>query len=452
MKNLILLFLLLFQTLSLAFANGGPVDMSYFKKTGNIRLLQKADISLLKEDLRIKIINDTTFIEVTYLLKNNGNTQSVHYGFPVDMYNDEHFNGQGTLLDGYDKINYFEAFVNGKPKKHSFWKQENAYKANMYKNGSSFENVPIHRFWHQVNLSFEKDSLQELVIKYAVESMKEDDGGGFYVSVSNRNFVYDLFPSSSWSDGIVQDFSVTLDLSDLKKNRYTYKFTGLESLKIDEDSIGVYKLRTKEFDLKKRGFINVKYRNYHKASGYHLAKRVDKKAKIISIVSSAPNATYLIDNDLNTVWKGKEGDWILVQFPILSKPNELDPKYSIPVNPRSVFIMNGDYSSEENFISSPKIKTLQIKANNILLPKYRWLPNKKGYSSTFINLETPEWFYEVPNIFEVAQSPLNDFFTMELTRAQGKSAYNTHIETIAIYITKSDSESKEVVISDLYFY
>ncbi len=45
MKNLTLLFLLFFQTLSLAFANGEPIDMSFFKKTGNIRLLQKADIS-----------------------------------------------------------------------------------------------------------------------------------------------------------------------------------------------------------------------------------------------------------------------------------------------------------------------------------------------------------------------------------------------------------------------
>jgi hypothetical protein len=56
MKNLTLLFFLSFLNFSLAFANGGVVDENYFKKTGNIRLLQKADISLLKEDLRIKIV------------------------------------------------------------------------------------------------------------------------------------------------------------------------------------------------------------------------------------------------------------------------------------------------------------------------------------------------------------------------------------------------------------
>ncbi|WP_338760293.1 hypothetical protein WAF17_13325 [Bernardetia sp. ABR2-2B] len=452
MKNLILLLLLFLQTSSLAFANGGPIDMSFFKKTGNIRLLQKADISLLKEDLRIKIISDTTFIEVTYVLKNNGNTQSVHYGFPVDMYNKDHFDSQGMLIDGYDRINYFEAFVNEKPKKYSFWKQENAYKANMYKDGSSTKNVPIHRFWHQINLSFEKGSVQELVIKYAVENRKEDGFGGFSVLpyATDRYFVYDLFPSSSWSDGIVQDFSVTLDLSNLKREKYTYEITGLENLK--QNSAGIYRLNTKDFDLKERSFISVQYRNYDKVKGHYLPKRSGKREKVISIVSSSPNATYLIDDDLNTVWKGKEGDWILVQFPIRSQPNELDPKYPYPLNPRSVFIMNGDYSSEENFISSPKIKTLQIKANDFLLQTFNWRPNRKGFYSNFINLETPKWFYEIPNIFEVAQSPFEETFEQELRNIHRKAGYSTHIETIAIYITKSDSESKEVMISDLYFY
>jgi len=449
MKNLTLFFLLSFLNFSLVFANGGPVDMSFFKKTGNIRLLQKADISLLKEDLRIKIINDTTFIEVTYFLKNNGNTQTVHYGFPVDMYEKDYFDPQGMLIDGYDKINYFKAFVNGKLKNHSFWKQENAYKANMYKDNSLTENVPIHRFWYQINLDFEKDSVQELVIKYALENTKEDGFGGFSVLpyASDRNFVYDLFPSSSWADGIVQDFSVTIDLSHLKKEKYTYEITGLENLK--KDSTGIYNLTTKNFDLKKRSFIGVQHRNYDKVKGHYLPKRVGKRAKIISIVSSAPNAKYLIDNDLNTVWKGKEGDWILMQFPVrLVK----DAAYNLPINPNCVFIMNGDYSSEENFISSPKIKTIQIKANDFLLQQYNWLPNGKGYDSNFINLSTPKWFYEVPNVFEVAQSPFHETFEQELKNAHGKAGYNTHIETIAIYITKSDSESKEVVISDLYFY
>ena len=55
-----------------SFANGGPVDISHFRKTGNIRLLRKADISLVKESLKIKIIGDYTEIEVDYNLKKQG--------------------------------------------------------------------------------------------------------------------------------------------------------------------------------------------------------------------------------------------------------------------------------------------------------------------------------------------------------------------------------------------
>jgi hypothetical protein len=450
MKNIILILILSFQTLSLVFANGGPIDVSYFKKTGNIRLLQKADISLLKEDLRIKIVHDTTFIEVTYLLKNNGNSQTVYYGFPVDLYDTARWDGQWTAGKGYERIKYFDAFVDGKPKKHSHWEQSNAYNSNIYRY-NSLENIPVHRHWHQINLDFEKDSIQELVIKYAVENRKIDGFGGFSVLPysTERNFVYDLFPSSSWSDGIVQDFSVTLDVSDLKKSRYTYKVKGLDNLKLDSDSIGIYNLTTQNFDLKQRSFISVEYQNQDMINGHYLPNRVGKKQKIISIVSSAPNATYLIDNDLSTVWRGKEGDWIIVQFPIRS---EKDADYDLPINPRSVFIMNGDYSSEENFMASPKIKTLQIKANDYLLQRFNWLPNGKGYRSSFIKLEEPKWFYKIPNIFEVAQTPLNESFDQELRNVYRKAGYETHIETIAIYITKSSNESKEVCISDLYFF
>ncbi len=454
MKHIILIFLLSFQIFSLVFANGGSIDVSYFKKTGNIRLLQKADISLLKEDLRIKIISDTTFIEVTYLLKNNGNTQTVYYGFPVDLYDTARWEGEAFVRKGYEKIKYFEAFVDGKPRKHSYWEQGNAYQSNMYSRNSLTKDVPIHRHWHQLNLHFEKDSLQELVIRYAVENRKIDGLGGlsFLPYATARNFVYDLFPSSSWSDGIVQDFSVTLDLSNLKKNRYKYEITGLENLQIDKDSVGIYNLTTKNFDLKERSFISIEYKNYDIIKGHYLPK-IYSKLNVISIASSTPNANYLIDENPKTVWKGKEGDWVLVRFAIRLERNIIDSTRPIPINPKGIIILNGDYSSKENFDTSPKIETVQIKANDILLRKYLEYDKKKGainYTS-FIKLEKSNWFLANENIFEVGQSPLEREFIQSLSDPN-VSVWKTHIETIAIYITKSSSESKEVSISDLYFF
>ncbi len=151
MKNSTLLFLLFFQTFSLAFANGGVVDENYFKKTGNIRLLQKADISLLKEDLRIKIVSDTTFIEVTYFLKNNGNTQSVHYGFPVDIYETEY------TVNPYVGVLYFDVELNNIPKKYAYWRVNDAYESNKYneENNKKYTSK-VDRQWYALKLDFEK--------------------------------------------------------------------------------------------------------------------------------------------------------------------------------------------------------------------------------------------------------------------------------------------------------
>ncbi len=84
-KSSIFLLIILLNSLFL-FANGGVVNYSHFRKTGNIRLMQKADISLIKEELFIKIEGDFTIIEVKYLLKNNGEDDILIYGFPVDAY------------------------------------------------------------------------------------------------------------------------------------------------------------------------------------------------------------------------------------------------------------------------------------------------------------------------------------------------------------------------------
>ena len=78
MKTTIVIFLIIsILTPLISFSNGGPVDYSHFRKTGNIRLLRKADVSLIKENLTIKVVGDFSEIEVEYSLKNNGKSQKI---------------------------------------------------------------------------------------------------------------------------------------------------------------------------------------------------------------------------------------------------------------------------------------------------------------------------------------------------------------------------------------
>ncbi|AFM03908.1 hypothetical protein Fleli_1484 [Bernardetia litoralis DSM 6794] len=440
MKNLTLLFFLFFQTLSLAFANGGVVDENYFKKTGNIRLLQKADISLLKEDLRIKIVSDTTFIEVTYLLKNNGNTQSVHYGFPVDRYKSD------WRDEPYTSVLYFEAFVNQKTKKHEHWKTEQTEKEND-------KNYEIIREWYGLTLDFKKGRTQTLTIKYAIQNYRSDYYYAFYFipDPSERRFVYDLFPSSSWGNGIVSDLSVTMDLSDLKKHECSTEITGLEGLE-NKNQDGIYTLQTQNFDLKKESFISITYDNSKRAIDYCL-KNVYKFFPISSISSSAENAEYLIDNDPNTVWKGKEGDWIKIKVQSRNRGKNKHGRayFAYPVG---LAFLNGDYSSKENFETLGKAKEITVQLDTIPLVRYfREQGSSEGaYLENFI-FTSSLWFLEGNNPYEVITTPLTSEIWQYMENDMGMYLMGIHkTEEIVIKIKKSTHSNKEVSISEIYLF
>jgi hypothetical protein len=452
MKNLVLLFLLPFLNFSFVFANGGVVDENYFKKTGNIRLLQKADISLLKEDLRIKIISDTTFIEVTYLLKNNGNTQSVQYGFPVDMYKGD------WRDDEYVSLLNFDVKVNTIPTKYSYWRVNNAYQKSHYNQENEKYISKIDRQWYALKLDFEEGTTQTLTIKYTIQNYKSDYyyGFGFIPTPSERRFVYDLFPSSSWADGIVKDFSVTMDLSDLYQHQCNPKIEGLENLKKEN---GIYTLKTQNFDLKKRSYLAVIYDNKRRV----IAKTLKTEYKffpISAISSSAENAEYLIDNDPNTVWKGKEGDWIKIKLPkVLTYVKDRKGKTkSKIVYPMGICFLNGDYSSKENFDSIGKVKKMLFQVNGATIVNY----DHDAAVINSINLDKAVFLshFDTTSIYEhlvtLFGSHLWNHIMHHGQNARAGQLFRNineeYFHTFYIQIKKSDNLNKEVSISDLYVF
>ncbi|WP_338765653.1 hypothetical protein WAF17_02085 [Bernardetia sp. ABR2-2B] len=460
---------ILFLTISnFVLANGGSIDGSRFKKTGNIRLLQNADIELVKEDLFIKVINDTTFFEVHYFLKNNGKTQQVHYGFPIDLY----AGGLGTddygvpfyIVPYYDfrkYVPYFEPYFNGKHEEIVFWKQEKAYKANVYEGASPYRNeivkdVPVDRLWYALKLDFEKDSTQELTIKYAVLNRKVGRHGGdmgFLPRTTKRYFVYDLFPSSSWSDGIVGNFSLKIDLSDLKSHDCEYKIEGLENLDKNENEI--YSFKQEDFDLKKRSYIGVTYDNTRRFNAWFWQRYGVGVAAIDSVASSAENANYLIDNNPNTVWKGKEGDWIKIFTKKRVETSMIRHReYKYYILPKGIVFLNGDYSSKEAFDENGQIKSMYMKANNIQIKEpNRFLKNDTlRIHRKLLHLPPSHYFLEGNDIYEVLESPTRYSFFYIPMYSSASISYDTFFEVIEIQVAKSTDSTKEISISDLYVF
>jgi len=340
------------------YANGGPFNVSTFKKTGNIMLMKKANVKLLSEDLYIKIVGDYTIVKVKYKLKNNGKTQKIWYGFPVDAYSDWDGLMNPWQWNNDYTVKYFKASDNSKPL--HFIHFSNDTSSNL-----PAENVALRR-WYVVKMNFKEGEVKHLNIEYKVRNSSRDMriGDKWLPRYSSRYFNYDLSPSGYWGDGVVDDFSVTIDLTEQIKSKMPYKVVGLDGI-VQNDT--VYHFKVKNYDLKKAGNLSIVY-NY---SHLKLAEKIKKNhipynmIRSIKTSSNTENAKYLIDNDPSTTWTGKKGDWIQIDFHKYSNHWTEDTNDIFEV--RAILGLNGDFSSEENYNNSGKVKEVKIYFNEGIL-------------------------------------------------------------------------------------
>ena len=154
----------------------------------------------------------------------------------------------------------------------------------------------------------------------------------------------------------------------------------------------------------------------------------------------------MTDNNPNTVWKGKEGDWILLK---IKQPT------GQKIYVENFVFLNGDYSSQTAFQNTGKVKEINIKINDFPLfrPYYNRKTKKTQYFLNF-KFEESTWFLEDKNSFSVVQCPIRKQipYVMKEYLDKNPDSYtdNYYVDTIAIYITKSSLENKEVAISDLF--
>lgn len=375
MKSFILLLSILLLA-QVAFSNGGVINRSHFRKTGNIRLLRKADISLIKEDLNIKVVGDFTEIEVEYTLLNKGGKQDVQYGFPVDAYEQRWGGDTYPPFTKYNECqNFFKAFSNGERLKVSKWVIDSLY---YIKTHTAYgrqrvidfgygnpEEFAVSRQWSAITLNFDKGEVKKLKIQYKVHNNLGDIIAEltFLPRYSERRFTYDLKPSSSWGDGIVKDFNVTIDVSDLVNSGSKFSITGLDSLKEEE---GKYILKTTGFDLNQSDRININYNRKHIFFSQFLEKKKLPESIIKSIKASSGNDSIqnLIDNSATTSWTGKAGDWIEFTLNKIPKTYFTHKDFVIPY---AIVGLNGDYSSQERFDKSGKLLRAKVILNDSIV-------------------------------------------------------------------------------------
>ena len=367
-RKISLITYLIFLSISI-FANGGPVNISNFRKTGNIKLMQKADFSLLEEVLNIKIVGDYTYVEVKYRLKNNGKKDRITYGFPVDAFECDWYFGESEGPNPFswrnsEIVTSFEAYEDALRLKTTSWVHDSLYQVQSYNLNEGFlsdRKYYVTRKWFMLKLDF--DSLEEksITIKYKVENTKRDKLPGFCFipRYTDRHFTYHLFPSSKWGDGIVKNMQINIDIQDLKENNSQFIVDGLDSLECTETG---YKLSMNDYDLTQSDRINITYNNSHlKIAEYLKYNNTTYKVIERAIVSTdAKNTKCLFDGNSETFWTGKVGDWIEIT---VNKDIYNDNNF---FTLGGLMILNGNYSNIENFENSGQIRTCKIIVNDTI--------------------------------------------------------------------------------------
>jgi len=286
--------------------NGGPIDGSAVYQTGDIVLMNRPNIDLIREDLSIKIEGDHSLVNVEYQLYNNGYGDSeITYGFPVDFIRSELAYELQWQEDYLPEIK-FEAGGKGLEIKHQVDLSVNQVRH------ASYGNVDMRRSWHIVDFTMRKGERTILKVSYKVKNGFEDwsTTKSFFPSFDERRVFYDFSPAKHWGDGGVAMMNVEIDARNLVKNGGSIKIAGMKL----ENRSGLYTGSFNDFDLKNAENLGITYKNdIQKLSGFIDEHRVPKSLIKSLTTTSQLEGNYksanMLDSDFGTAWvEGESGD------------------------------------------------------------------------------------------------------------------------------------------------
>lgn len=379
MKKLLLIgicFMLKLISLS-CFANGGGVyAISSVERSSNPMFLEIKNISIISEKLYIKLDENRSNVKVIYLLWNNSDNdyQNIDYGFPID-YIFLSDSSSFSWRDSYLKDVRFK--LNGK--ELAFQSSKATPLANQD------DKNDLYRRWFYTQLDITKHSFITLEVEYSLENNYLCDGSSpLYLSVLDgctmHTLTYDFSPASNWGDGIIKDFYVEIDASDLDlKGNFSQEATeNFEERGVEVEGLNLhasdnrYTFRQKNFDLNKAEPLFIKYFSQAISSldiiANHRLNNDAYQVKTSGELKKYPSSN-LTDMNLETAWvtKGK-GGWIEFTF-------------KEPVTNLAGFaIVNGFAKNYDTYNENNRLKNIRV-----------------DIKQTGKDWKTMEWFSELPD-------------------------------------------------------
>ncbi len=356
----LLTILILTIVYQVSYSNGGPIDGSFVQKSGNIKLINRNDIEIIREDLRIEIAGDYCNVHVIYTFKNHGSESNVKYGFPVDFIPSDGYYFPAT--EGY--VQNFQYLINNQSLKYSTLLEDNVpvdkVISNFYLGNPTGGGFKVSRRWYITDLHFDSNSIQELQVKYRIKSNfgKYPAGGleNFFSIYSKMIFIYDLKPAGFWGEGIIKEFNLTI-----KKTKNLsldeIEITGIDSLNYNNE---VFSVQILDFQASNADALNISWDSSSSLMKGELANSLPnsiiKNIKTSSQLKGNYAPENLIDKKYNTAWvEGVEGsgigEWIEFEF----NENVLITGMSF---------LNGYTKSQSTFSNNNKVKSYGIHVFN----------------------------------------------------------------------------------------
>ena len=411
MKKIIILICILISSIPL-FANGGIHwwENGTGTKPAVISLKNDSDIILKKENLVLRFIDDCVIVSCDYILFNKSNAdKNIDFAFNITD-------------SAYDSLKYYNIFIDGMN-----------VDSELHKETSHDVNENAYSWWElsKINLSANKET--NISICYRVET--ENDGTYYKSNFDKENvFLYNLYPALSFGDGVIEDFTLTIDASDILG--WNGKITKIEGIDISlKNSDRTVTKSFKNFDLNKHKQLKISYniKNYYFARlyekygiGYFVTATSEMREG--STIYSANN---LRDKNCKTAWVEAKPDF---------GKNE---KIKIECNGSitQLLLVNGFRKSEKTYYENNRVKKIALYVDGTRLGEMTF-PDR------------PYHQVDASNILDEGELlNLNpDFFTNNSGKVwSNASAFypnkNIEIEILEIY---PGSKYNDTCISDIY--
>lgn len=331
----------------LAWANGGPIDGSAVYTVGNIRPIRVASVTLMSEDLALKMEGDFTRIRASYRLqhKSSSSQRTITYGFPVDIIYNE-FTEDLDWRDTY--VPEMQFLLNGQKLEIKKEVREKTGTKVVDGYGEGYEKRTV---WFVTDFEIPAGETAELEIQYLVKNGFTDweTSKSAIPFFDVRRLYYDFSAAQYWGDGTLPVLNVSVEATE-------NVLAVIEGLDMQQEG-NIYTYHGENVSLEDLPVLLITYdMEPARLSAYFQQRRLSaEKIKSITASSTLPGnyqVENLLDNDLSTAWvEGKDGSGVGTKITV----ELVEPSPVIVVG-----LVNGYTKNETTYTRNNRIKKIRV--------------------------------------------------------------------------------------------